>query len=72
MDFYEERVRLAGHLDRISQELAGMSALWSERDLPPNVLAEDEYPFHLSLDELTAEVQGAVEMIRDRNLVWGA
>jgi hypothetical protein len=72
MDFYQERVRLAEHLDRIHQELAAMLALWTERDLPPDVLTEDEYPFQHSLDEMTAEVQAAVEMIRDRNLVWGA
>lgn len=48
VDHYQERVRLAEHLDRIQN------------------------PFHLSLDEMTAEVQNAAEMIRDRNLVWGA
>lgn len=70
VDHYEERARLAEHLERIHRELAAMSTLWDERNLPSDVLTEDEYPFHLSLDEMTAEVQSAVAMIRDRNLVW--
>ena len=63
------RARLANHLERIHLELAGMLKVWAESDLPGDVLAQDEYPFHLSVDEIAAEVHDAIEMIRDRNLL---
>jgi hypothetical protein len=63
----EHRKVLVKHLEQVHHHLLQMFGYWMEHDLPSDILAEDEYPFTLSLDDLLAEVQDAIEKVHSRH-----
>jgi hypothetical protein len=61
------RHQLRLHLGRIAAELGNMLSTWERMNLAPTVLAEDEFPFTLALEDLVAEVFAAVDRIDQRD-----
>lgn len=61
------RKEMANHLEEIARHMSAMLTMWYEHDLEGDFLADEEYPFTMSLDEQLAEVNAAVECIREVN-----
>lgn len=61
------RRRLRFCLMDIRTAISDMLTYWEDNDLPSDILADDEYPFTMSLDELHSEVVAAFELIRVRD-----
>lgn len=61
------RRRMARSLTAIGDALADMSSMWEHHDLEPDFLADDEYPFSMSLEDQLAEVRHAVARIEEIN-----
>lgn len=64
MDLNEFRSAAATHLDHIADELDALYRDWITGNFESDALSETEYPFHLSVEDLTANVRAAVERIR--------
>lgn len=55
------RAEVARTWGRIWDELYQLQIKWEMLDWPPDLMAEDEWPFHMSLEDITAEVNDASE-----------
>lgn len=62
------RRELGKHLGHIAASLGQMFAVWVEADLPADFLAGSDYPFHLSLEDMQAEVAAAAERLSSAGL----
>jgi len=62
---HEARALLAGQLADICIVLSKMLDIWGDHEA--DLLREDEFPFHRSLEDLHSEVLAAVERIAERN-----